>query len=327
MAPFYGCRDPGTKLDGVKLAPVTAKTSKTGPRHVVRHTITIAPGDACCAHDEFAFFWPLQARKFRVVTPIDLLAQQTYYIDVPRAALKEKRMKLRSTEITLTVPESATKLEYQDVEHDETDATTLRTLSTVEDQHKALATLEFAVGKEGTVRGGRFYSKVLPWGTRAGDEVKVTMVVPAKWPEPVPVRAYTQLSSSTMHGLLGDLIPPGAPPPPAADPRRPTPPRAASRRLRPPHAAHRRPAPAAAPHRQGLHRPRDRRLGARHHGAHPAAAARRQDRRHARRRQARDPPQARGGAARVDGRRVGPRRGRRHPPPGGAPAATRRLRV
>ena len=33
MAPFYGCRDPGTKLDGVKLAPVTAKTSKTGPRH------------------------------------------------------------------------------------------------------------------------------------------------------------------------------------------------------------------------------------------------------------------------------------------------------
>ena len=34
MAPFYGCRDPGTKLDGVKLAPVTAKTSKTGPRHV-----------------------------------------------------------------------------------------------------------------------------------------------------------------------------------------------------------------------------------------------------------------------------------------------------
>ena len=30
MAPFYGCRDPGTKLDGVKLAPVTAKTSKTG---------------------------------------------------------------------------------------------------------------------------------------------------------------------------------------------------------------------------------------------------------------------------------------------------------
>ena len=37
MAPFYGCRDPGTKLDGVKLAPVTAKTSKTGPRHVVRH--------------------------------------------------------------------------------------------------------------------------------------------------------------------------------------------------------------------------------------------------------------------------------------------------
>ena len=172
----YGCRDPGTKLDGVKLAPVTAKTSKTGPRHVVRHTITIAPGDACCAHDEFAFFWPLQARKFRVVTPIDLLAQQTYYIDVPRAALKEKRMKLRSTEITLTVPESATKLEYQDVEHDEADATTLRTLSTVEDQHKALATLEFAVGKEGTVRGGRFYSKVLPWGTRAGDEVKVTMV-------------------------------------------------------------------------------------------------------------------------------------------------------
>ena len=139
MAPFYGCRDPGTKLDGVKLAPVTAKTSKTGPRHVVRHTITIAPGDACCAHDEFAFFWPLQARKFRVVTPIDLLAQQTYYIDVPRAALKEKRMKLRSTEITLTVPESATKLEYQDVEHDEDDATTLRTLSTVEDQHKALA--------------------------------------------------------------------------------------------------------------------------------------------------------------------------------------------
>ena len=37
MAPFYGCRDPGTKLDGVKLAPVTAKTSKTGPRHVVPH--------------------------------------------------------------------------------------------------------------------------------------------------------------------------------------------------------------------------------------------------------------------------------------------------
>ena len=148
MAPFYGCRDPGTKLDGVKLAPVTAKTSKTGPRHVVRHTITIAPGDACCAHDEFAFFWPLQARKFRVVTPIDLLAQQTYYIDVPRAALKEKRMKLRSTEITLTVPESATKLEYQDVEHDEDDATTLRTLSTVEEQHKALATLEFAVGRQ-----------------------------------------------------------------------------------------------------------------------------------------------------------------------------------
>ena len=35
MAPFYGCRDPGTKLDGVKLAPVTAKTSKTGPRHGV----------------------------------------------------------------------------------------------------------------------------------------------------------------------------------------------------------------------------------------------------------------------------------------------------
>ena len=236
-------------------------------------------------------------------------------------------MKLRSTEITLTVPESATKLEYQDVEHDETDATTLRTLSTVEDQHKALATLEFAVGKEGTVRGGRFYSKVLPWGTRAGDEVKVTMVVPAKWPEPVPVRAYTQLSSSTMHGLLGDLIPPGAPPPPAADPRRPTPPRAASRRLRPPHAAHRRPTPAAAPHRQGLHRPRDRRVGARHHGAHPAAAARRQDRRDARRRQARDPAQARGGAARVDGRRVGPRRGRRHPPPRGAPAAARRLRL
>ena len=33
MAPFYGCRDPGTKLDGVKLAPVTAKTSKTGPHH------------------------------------------------------------------------------------------------------------------------------------------------------------------------------------------------------------------------------------------------------------------------------------------------------
>ena len=98
-------------------------------------------------------------------------------------------MKLRSTEITLTVPESATKLEYQDVEHDEADATTLRTLSTVEDQHKALATLEFAVGKEGTVRGGRFYSKVLPWGTRAGDEVKVTMVVPAKWPEPVTVGA------------------------------------------------------------------------------------------------------------------------------------------
>ena len=38
MAPFYGCRDPGTKLDGVKLAPVTAKTSKTGPRHVVLTT-------------------------------------------------------------------------------------------------------------------------------------------------------------------------------------------------------------------------------------------------------------------------------------------------
>ena len=50
MAPFYGCRDPGTKLDGVKLAPVTAKTSKTGPRHVVRHTITIAPGDDGTPH-------------------------------------------------------------------------------------------------------------------------------------------------------------------------------------------------------------------------------------------------------------------------------------
>ena len=28
MAPFYGCRDPGTKLDGVKLAPVTTKRGR-----------------------------------------------------------------------------------------------------------------------------------------------------------------------------------------------------------------------------------------------------------------------------------------------------------
>ena len=42
MAPFYGCRDPGTKLDGVKLAPVTAKTSKTGPRHVAIVRVSLA---------------------------------------------------------------------------------------------------------------------------------------------------------------------------------------------------------------------------------------------------------------------------------------------
>ena len=46
MAPFYGCRDPGTKLDGVKLAPVTAKTSKTGPRHVAIRAP--APGVCVC---------------------------------------------------------------------------------------------------------------------------------------------------------------------------------------------------------------------------------------------------------------------------------------
>ena len=42
MAPFYGCRDPGTKLDGVKLAPVTAKTSKTGPRHAAIVRVSLA---------------------------------------------------------------------------------------------------------------------------------------------------------------------------------------------------------------------------------------------------------------------------------------------
>ena len=50
MAPFYGCRDPGTKLDGVKLAPVTAKTSKTGPWHVVSSTwCPTTPATSSCA--------------------------------------------------------------------------------------------------------------------------------------------------------------------------------------------------------------------------------------------------------------------------------------
>ena len=90
MALFYGCRDPGTKLDGVKLAPVTAKTSKTGrPRRAPRSD---RAGRRVLRDDE-RLLLAAQARKFRVVTPIDGRAA-AYYIDV-RAATKEKRMKLR----------------------------------------------------------------------------------------------------------------------------------------------------------------------------------------------------------------------------------------
>ena len=53
MAPFYGCRDPGTKLDGVKLAPVTAKTSQTGPRHVAIVRVSLANFVSTVVHAEF----------------------------------------------------------------------------------------------------------------------------------------------------------------------------------------------------------------------------------------------------------------------------------